>query len=220
MAQIKSEIDIEKFTIKKEGNFIASNFHMLMRQYSLALSEAKRFFIEREEKARELKKWQGRWKLLFKNKDLEIAKVRNRTDMLEIELAGKLYVLEYFEKCRLKLIELNGGAAPTNEQYQAEQPEYYKWFLEQKIIQQLNQRNTGVDQGVFNAIDMLRETPVLNEKYQISIVVPQTPEKTIEMAKDLFINRLISNRYGITADELTKIAEIEKSKSQGKTDES
>ena len=32
MSQLKSDFDIEKFTVKKEGHFIAHNFHFLMRQ--------------------------------------------------------------------------------------------------------------------------------------------------------------------------------------------
>ena len=35
MGQLKSNFDIEKFTVKKEGGFIAHNFHFLMRQYLL-----------------------------------------------------------------------------------------------------------------------------------------------------------------------------------------
>ena len=35
MGQLKSDFDVEKFTVRKEGNFLAHNFHFLMRQYSI-----------------------------------------------------------------------------------------------------------------------------------------------------------------------------------------
>ena len=40
MAKIKCQFDAEKFTVGKQGPFVASQFHFLMRQYRFALSEA------------------------------------------------------------------------------------------------------------------------------------------------------------------------------------
>ena len=70
MGQLKSDFDIEKFTVKKEGNFLAHNFHFLMRQYSLTLTELRRMLLEREEHRRYVEKYQ---KLL--NEGVEITKV-------------------------------------------------------------------------------------------------------------------------------------------------
>ena len=176
MGQLKSEFDIEKFTIKKEGNFIAHNFHFLMRQYHLALYEARRMLLDKEEKTRKLKEHQNHEEeriwiytekgLEEKYTDIEVRRLENEIDLLDVTMTNKICMVDYFEKCRIKLIELNGGRAPTNEQYQAEDPEYWKWFLLKKALNQNKARSSGVDQGIWDAIDMFEEVPVLNEKYQ------------------------------------------------------
>ena len=58
MGQLKSDFDVEKFTVKKEGNFLCHNFHFLMRQYSLTVTEMRRMLLEREEKRRTAVKYQ------------------------------------------------------------------------------------------------------------------------------------------------------------------
>ena len=57
MGQLKSDFDIEKFTVRKEGNFLAHNFHFLMRQYSLTLTELRRMLLDREEQRRYIEKY-------------------------------------------------------------------------------------------------------------------------------------------------------------------
>ena len=114
MGQLKSEFDMEKFTVKKEGNFIAHEFHFLMRQYHLALYETRRLLIDKEEKTRLISEYQeisdpkvfvftDKGKEL-KFKDLEIKREENNIFMIDISLANKIPMCEYFEKLRVKLI--------------------------------------------------------------------------------------------------------------------
>ena len=176
MGQLKSNFDIEKFTIKKEGNFIAHNFHFLMRQYHLALYEAKRMLLDKEEKTRRLEEYRNmeQDKIIVQTEkgkeekylDIEIRRLENEIDLLDVTMTNKLCMVDYFEKCRLKLIELNNGKPPTNEQYQEEEPTYWEWFLRKKSLNQFKARTSGIDQGIWDAIDMFEETPVLNEDYQ------------------------------------------------------
>lgn len=182
MGQLKSEFDIEKFTIKKEGNFIAHNFHFLMRQYHLALYESRRMLLDKEEKTRKLKELKELLDM-DKNKivvlgengseekyvDIQMRRLENEIDLLDIGLANKLSMVEYFEKCRQRLIELNGGTAPTNKQYQEEEPDYWKWSLTKMALSQHKQATTGIQQGVWDAIDMVEELPLLNPNYQVDI---------------------------------------------------
>ena len=169
MGQLKSDFDIEKFTIRKEGNFIAHNFHFLMRQYVFALSESKRMLLDKEELTRNLQNLQELEEDILpdgKYRDIEIARLENSIDMLEVNLANKLCMVEYMEKCRLKLIEMNGGKAPTNEQYQKEVPDYWEWFTKKQAFYEHLQANTGVRVGTWLLIDHLEQPPVLNENYQ------------------------------------------------------
>ena len=174
MGQLKSEFDIEKFTVKREGNFIAHNFHFLMRQYSLTLYEYKRLLLDREELTRQIDELKelyksGERKIGDKYIDIEIKRKQNEIDMIDLNIINRERMIEYFEKCRLKLIELNGGEPPTNEQYQAEEPEYWRWFLLRKALWQFKQAATGISEGIWENIDYLEEMPLINPAYRVEI---------------------------------------------------
>ena len=210
MGQLKSEFDMEKFTVKKEGNFIAHEFHFLMRQYHLALYEANRMLIDKEEKMRLLSEYinddSNKVKVLTdkgyeeKYRDLEIKRVENEIFMLDIGLANKIPMCEYFEKLRIKLIEFNNGKIPSNTQYQEEEPEYWKWFIQKKALAQFKERQTGISEGTWEAIDHMEESPVINEKYQFHIGSKfdvDKIEEEIQKQKQLNFrdyNKLISNQ--------------------------
>jgi hypothetical protein len=183
MAQLKSNFDIEKFTVRKEGTFIAHNFHFLMRQYSLTLYELRRILIDCEERARTLERYEnllsnGQKKVDVwtdrgkeeKYVDLEIERLKNENDLQELSLKDRYERCQHFEKCRQELIELNGGTAPTNEQQQAEEPEYWKWFLKRAAIMQARQRKTGISEGVYMNIENLEQPPMLNPDFQVMML--------------------------------------------------
>ena len=206
MGQLKSDFDIEKFTIKRQGNFIAHNFHFLMRQYVLALSEARRMLIERDGKLRKLEELN---RLIEKNKDsgntedikirvptergeeeryvdLEIKRIVNEIDLLEVTMTNKLAMCDRFEKARVKLIDLNEGKAPTNEQYQKEEPEYWKWFLERKALWQTKQRVTGISEGIWENINYLEEPALINQEFQVKVLKDSNGMMDLqEIEKDL-----------------------------------
>lgn len=168
MGQLKSNFDIEKFTIKKEGNFIAHNFHFLMRQYSLAMSELRRMMIEKEEKQRNIEHWkaQGTERTAEgKYPDLEIKRLVNEIDLLDITMTNKACMCDYMEECRKRIIEINGGEI-TNEQYQAEVPHYWEWFTKKQMLHQLMERKTGISEGTYELIDHLEEKPLINTEFQ------------------------------------------------------
>ena len=201
MGQLKSEFDMEKFTVKKEGNFIAHEFHFLMRQYHLALYETRRLLIDKEEKTRLIAEYQeipdpkvfvftDKGKEL-KFKDLEIKREENNIFMIDISLANKIPMCEYFEKLRVKLIEINGGVIPTNKQYQGEEPEYWKWFIKKKALNQFKQTQTGIQEGTWEALDHMEETPVINENYQFYL---GSKFKIEDFEKDIESQKLLNHR--------------------------
>ncbi len=189
MGQLKSEFDIEKFTIRKEGNFIAHNFHFLMRQYQFALFELRRMLLDKEEKTRRLNEYidmkenknvdtitvtvsMPERKSAIEEKrylDIEIKRLQNAIDSEDINMTNQACMVEHFEKCRQFLIKQNNGNAPTNEQYQKEEPLYWKWFVMKKALQQFKQRETGITEGIWEAIDHIEENPVINNEYQVEI---------------------------------------------------
>lgn len=183
MGQLKSNFDIEKFTVKREGHFIAHQFHMLMRQYSLATGELRRMLIQKEQLVRTLDRLEKRFndgEETFKtvidstelevDTDLEMESKKNEIDLLDVNIVNKACMCSYFEKARKKIIENNEGNVPTNEQYQKEEPEYWKWFLGRKAIWQAKMRATGISEGVLENINYLEEPALIDSDFQCDIL--------------------------------------------------
>jgi len=207
MSQLKSDYDIEKMTIRKEGNFIAHNFHFLMRQYSLALSEARRMLLEKEETERKILELQEDLKNDVKKKiiytregkqeeytDIYLRKLINRLDGLEISIVNKIMSIRGFEACRLALIELNGGTPPTNKQYQDEEPKYWEWFLTKKALQQSKQRLTGIEEGVWDNIDYLESKPIINDNFQRKVLTDKGMINLDKANADIELRKLTNNK--------------------------
>lgn len=183
MSQLKSNFDIEKFTVKKQGSFIAHQFHFLMRQYSVALSTLNTLLIKKEELNRKIEETielieKGVKKTLVrtpsgkveKYTDLYLKELVNFLKNTELSIVDKSMSIAKYEQLRLRLIELNGGEPPTNEQYQKEEPEYWKWFLEKAALHQYKQAKTGIQEGVWLNIDHLEETPLIEENFKVKML--------------------------------------------------
>lgn len=199
MGQIKTRFDSEKFTVGKEGNFVASQFHSLMRQYRLAIQETRRMLLDYEEAKRKVEYLLKEADYRNNKKDYEtnipetkkeLSKIEhidietNRQEMrmkaLEISIQGRLWRMNDFETLRKRLIEINDGKAPTNEQFQAEQPEYYRWFIAKKMVQQMQQQATGITEGMIEAHEMAARKPILSDsKMKIKSLMSKTSQGQI-----------------------------------------
>ena len=166
MGRLKSDFDIEKFTVKKEGHFIAHNYHFLIRQYRFAVSELKRMLIEKERKQRELDKLD---KEKPENYDLDMMETQRQIDELDIDMVNKKGMINGFETCRRELIKQNGGKF-TDKQYQSEEPQYWSQYLKKRALDQLRERATGIKEGVSEAIRQLEDKPLL-EGSQNQVVI-------------------------------------------------
>ena len=191
MGQLKSDFDIEKFTIKKEGNFLCHNFHFLMRQYSITLTELRRMLLEREEKRRTAEKYQ---KLMDDGEtlvpvlrehasgaeefygtedvwlDLEQASLWNQIRSLEVTMTNKIAMVRKFEECRKVLIKQNGGKPFTNADYQQEVPIYWKWFFERLVLWQIKSHATGIPKATWENIDLLERPALINPAFQVKML--------------------------------------------------
>jgi len=191
MGQIKTQFDIEKFTVGKEGDFVASQFHFLMRQYRFAVQETRRILVDYEKAQREVEFLKKEYRYREAGDDYEVSSPATRARLyeiehldleiltqeslmrsLEIDITGKIRVIAGFETMRQALIKENGGKPPTNEQYQAEQPAYYEWLLSRKVLQELQARQTGLSLGLIDAHYMAARDPLLDDsKMKITPIV-------------------------------------------------
>ena len=191
MGQLKSDFDVEKFTVKKEGNFLCHNFHFLMRQYSLTVTEMRRMLLEREEKRRMSVKYQ---KMMDDGEtmvpvlrehasgaeefygtedvwlDLEQAALWNQIRALEVTMTNKIAMIRKFEECRKELIRQNGGKAFTNADYQEETPRYWKWFFERLVLRQIKAHATGISTGTWENVDLLERPALINPEFQVKML--------------------------------------------------
>jgi hypothetical protein len=186
MSQLKSDFDIDKFTIKKHGKFIAHNFHFLMRQYSLALYESKRIFYDIEEKKLQIEELQQNRdeKDKFAKKDgkyinIELKRLHNEINQSELSLVNKLAMIDRFEKARKILIEQNGGEI-TNAQYQSEEPHFWKDILEKKALWQAQQRVSGISEGVWENIHALEEDALLDKNNKVKVLDDNTGKLNLQ----------------------------------------
>lgn len=191
MGQLKSDFDVEKFTVKKEGNFLCHNFHFLMRQYSLTVTEMRRMLLEREEKRRTAVKYQ---KMMDEGEtmvpvlrehasgaeefygtedvwlDLEQARLWNQIRALEVTMTNKIAMVRKFEEVRQKLIEMNGGKPPTNKEYQEETPKYWKWQMEKLALWQIKAHATGISRGTWENIDLMERQALIDPEFQVKVL--------------------------------------------------
>jgi len=158
MAQLKSRFDTEKFSVKKEGNYIAHQFHFLIRQYSLTLSELKRMYIDLARKERELVRIEEK---KAEDWDLDLLECQRNIEDLKIQIKGKSGNLNDFEVMRKQIVKNNGGKSPTIEEWHAEAPSYWEHQMKKKSLYQLKARETGLTEGVAEVIDWIEDKPLL-----------------------------------------------------------
>jgi hypothetical protein len=184
MGQLKSDFDVEKFTVRKEGNFLAHNFHFLMRQYSITLTELRRMILNREEMSRYVKKFQKlldegvetTWVVVpgegrdEKWVDIELARWWNEMKSMEVTMTNKIAMVRKFEEVRQKLIEMNGGKPPTNKEYQEETPKYWKWYMERLALWQIKAHATGISRGTWENIDLMERQALIDPEFQVKVL--------------------------------------------------
>jgi len=184
MGQLKSDFDVEKFTVRKEGNFLAHNFHFLMRQYSITLTELRRMILNREEMSRYVKKFQKlldegvetTWVVVpgegrdEKWVDIELARWWNEMKSMEVTMTNKIAMVRKFEEARQKLIEMNGGKPPTNKEYQEETPKYWKWYMERLALWQIKAHATGISRGTWENIDLMERQALIDPEFQVKVL--------------------------------------------------
>ena len=159
MGRLKSDFDIEKFTVKSKGEGLpAHQFHMLMRQYRLAIGETKRMYIEKERLQRKLNR-------LVESEpedyDLDVMDLQRQIDDIEIDLVNKKGMIDGFEVCRQALIKLNNGKSYTDKQYQDEEPKFWEQKMKKQVLAQIRERTTGIKEGTTEAIDWLEQPTLL-----------------------------------------------------------
>lgn len=208
MSKSRTRFEIEKMLVGNDGNFIATQFYNLMKQYRTAINEYDNLEIEFEE----LKRWvlvlmqeiecrqeggvthgthkryrnfiesEGMNKKLnnVEHVDIEIQKTENSMREIALELRSHLMLINDFEDLRKRLIELNENNEFTSEQYENEQPAYCKWKLASKAMHRLQSGVSGIQEDIIDAYyRACREPVIANSSMKIDPVIDMVPNQSL-----------------------------------------
>lgn len=174
--QIKHDIDAVLLTAGKDGknprHLIASKWHFLMRQFRFAISEYYNFKYQYDICCRKLSSWRFRFWTFISGKfyDLEKDQLEKAKRYFLLEIINQETRIKNFKELLEKLIELNGGKSFTNEQFQAEQTEFYEWMLSNKIAREVLSKKTGIHEGTIEACQNLSKESLLPHK--VTPIIP------------------------------------------------
>lgn len=174
MAQLKSDFDIQQFTLNSQGPFPCHAYHFLMRQYSLAVLELRR--LNNDRRKMQLKIADVKANMLSTNvkdaifPETELEDAMIQIDQLELSIWNKKAMCKQFELCRAKLVEQHGGKPFTNMEYQKEEPAYWQWYFTSMFEDQWRQRQTGISEGLWKNLRLAGSQPLLNNEFQIEVL--------------------------------------------------
>lgn len=159
MAQGRTNFQIEKFIGLNTHNISVSFEHILKERRIMAAGYMGKL-IEMKERVREFEyKWKnvedksepimwetggpgGGKKLCWY--DLEELEMTHYLKGSELEIRDRLHQLQHLDRMLEKLIEQNGGKAPTREQFLEENQEYWDTRLAEQALDDLMAAQTGI----------------------------------------------------------------------------
>jgi len=156
-AQRKSDFQIEKFVACSDSTIPTHMYRHALAQMRVALTELKRRIIDRERQTRARDRAQEQrhedWDLDVAAAETEIESLTYSIDSKLIEINQYAAILEHLEKAH--------GAPFTNEEYQADEPEYWRRRFARQLYDSIIDRQTGCGQGNMVAMREACYPPIL-----------------------------------------------------------
>jgi len=157
-AQRKSDFQIEKFVACSDSTIPTHMYRHTLAQMRVALTELKRRIIDRERQIRSRDRAAEQrpedWDLDVAAAETEIESLTYSIDSKLIEVNGYAAILEHLEK--------EHGSKPfTNEEYQADEPEYWRRRFARQLYDSIIDRQTGCGQGNMVAMREACYPPIL-----------------------------------------------------------
>ena len=181
MAQGRTNFQIEKFIGLNTHNISVSFEHILKERRSMAAGYMFKL-IEMKERVREFEyKWkdvENKSEPIFWEKggpesgkklcwyDLEHLELTHYLRGSEMEIRDRLHQMEHLDKMLDKLIERNGGKAPTREQFLEENQEYWDTRLAEQALDDLMASQTGISGANLQAMRRASAPSIVDERNQ------------------------------------------------------
>ena len=152
-SQCRSNHQIEKFIACDEYTPITRYRHVAHNSY-VAMQEVRRMMIERERKLRSIEKKQkecnDKNNPKYNDYDLDIYEQTRQIEDIEIRVTGLMKEIEVMETICTEL-ETKNGKPFTNEQFQQEEPDYWRKRLASQMHRSQVGAKTGIGEGNYDS---------------------------------------------------------------------
>lgn len=142
-AQRKSDFQIEKFVACSDSTIPSHIYRHTLVQMRVALTELKRRIIDRERQIRTRDRGD---RLVSPDRDLDVAAAETEIESLTYDIDSKLIEINLYARI-LEHLEDDHGKPFTNEEFQADEPEYWRRRFAQQVYDSMVDRQTGCGQG-------------------------------------------------------------------------
>lgn len=142
-AQRKSDFQIEKFVACSDTTIPSHQYRHVLTQTRVALTELKRRVIDRE---RQDRKRVRALEQMYEDYDLDVATAETEMESLTYDIDSKLIEVNRYVAILYHLENVHEKPF-TNDEYQADEPEYWRRRFAQQLHDSIVDRQTGCGQG-------------------------------------------------------------------------
>ena len=186
--QRKSDFQIEKFIACSDSTIPSHQYRHVLTQMRVALTELKRRIIDRE---RQIRTRDRANEQKYEDYDLDIASAETEIESLTYDIDAKLIEVNKYAEI-LEHLEKEHGKPFTNEEYQEDEPEYWRRRFARQLHDSVMDRETGCGQGNLvaccetilpssvNVIDVLPMNIIELDKISEGIPMTQIEKNTTE----------------------------------------
>lgn len=156
-AQRKSDFQVEKFIACSDSTIPTHIYRHTLAQMRVALTELKRRIIDRERQIRTRDRAQEQ---RYEDYDLDVASAETEIESLTYDIESKLIEVNQYARI-LEHLETEHGKPFTNEEYQADEPEYWRRRFARQVYDSMMDRQTGCGQSNMVAMREACYPPIL-----------------------------------------------------------
>lgn len=156
-AQRKSDFQVEKFIACSDSTIPSHQYRHVLAQMRVALTELKRRIIDRERQTRKHDRAQEQ---RYEDYDLDVASAETEIESLTYDIDSKLIEINQYALI-LDHLETEHDKPFTNEEYQADEPEYWRRRFARQLYDSMVDRQTGCGQSNMVAMREACYPPIL-----------------------------------------------------------
>lgn len=171
-SQRKSDFQIEKFTACSDSTIPSHQYRHTLTQIRVCMTELKRRVIDRE---RHIRNRDRATEQKCEDWDLDVAVANTEIESLTYDIESKLIEINGYAVI-LEHLETEHGKPFTNEEYQADEPEYWRRRFARQLHDSVVDRRTGCGQGNLVALREACYDPIIPDSPNQLDMLPMDTE--------------------------------------------